>query len=117
MELVHCDQPVVEPFHAVLIDCEAERRVSADQHLVAALKKRPNRLDLSAVVLAGRVAEVPFWLYAPVGPKSKIRERLIVEARADGLFRHNDDCLLDPLVLDLIEGDEHERTALAGCGW
>ena len=90
--------------------------MGADQHLVAALKKRPNGLDLSAVVPAGRVAEVPFWLHAPVGPKAELRQRLVVEARADGFFRHDDDRLLKPLILEFVERDEHERAALARRG-
>ena len=50
MELVHRDQPVVERLDPELIDGEAERRVRADQHLVAALKERADRVDLAAVV-------------------------------------------------------------------
>ena len=90
--------------------------MSADQHLVGALKKRADGLDLSAVVAAGRVAEIPFRLHAPVGPKAELGQRLVVEARADGFLRHDDDRLLEPLILQLVERDEHERAALARRG-
>ena len=73
MELVDRDQPVVERLDAELVDREAEGRVRADQHLVAALEKRADRLDLAAVVGAGRVAEIPFRLDAPVGPEAVLR--------------------------------------------
>ena len=116
VKLVHGNQPVVELLDPVFIDGKAKRRVCADQHLVAALKKRPDSLDLTAVVGAGRVAEVPFRLHAPVGPKAEPRQRLIVEARADGLFRHDDDRLLEALILKFVERDKHERAALARRG-
>jgi hypothetical protein len=58
--------------------------MGADQHLVAAGQERANRFDLAAVVVAGRVAEVPLRLDAPVGPEAELGQRLVVEARADG---------------------------------
>ena len=70
VKLVHGDQPVVERLDAELVDGEAERRVGADQHLVAAFEKRADGLDLAAVVVAGRVAEIPFRLDVPVGPEA-----------------------------------------------
>jgi len=60
LKLVHGNQTVVEPLHAIFIDGKAKCRVRADQHLVAAFKKSPNSFDFSAVVGAGRIAEVPF---------------------------------------------------------
>ena len=99
VELVHGDQPVVERLDAELVDGEAEGRVGADQHLVVALEERADRLDLAAVVRAGRVAEIPFRLDRPVGPEAELGQRLVVEARADGLLRHDDDRLLEALVL------------------
>ena len=90
--------------------------MGADQHLVGAFKKRSDGLDLAAVVIAGRVAEIPFRLHAPVRPKAELGQRLVVEARADGFLRHDDDRLLKPLVVQLVERDEHERAALARRG-
>src|SRR5690606_32572440 len=92
---------------------EAEGRVGADKHLVVALEKRAERADLSSIVRAGRVAEVPFRLNRPVRPKATLAQRLVIEARADRLLRHNDDCLFETLVGELVEGDEHQRAALA----
>ena len=73
VELIDGDQAVVELLNAVRIDREAERRVGADQHLVVAFEERADRLDLAAVVIAGRVAEVPFRLNVPVGPEAEPR--------------------------------------------
>ena len=99
VKLVHGDQPIIERFHADTLHGEAERGVRADQHLVAAFKKRSDRFHLAAVVVAGRVAEIPFRLHAPVRPEAELGQRLIVEAGADGFLRHDDDRLLESLVL------------------
>jgi len=55
VKLVHGDQVIIEGLHAIGIDCEAERRVGADQHLSVALQKCTEALDLAAVVITGRV--------------------------------------------------------------
>src|SRR5579871_1419684 len=112
VELVDRDQSVVKLLDAVLIHSEAKRRMSADEHLVRAVEKRSNRLHLATIVVAGRVTEVPSRLDAPVRPKSELAQWLVVKARANRLFRHDDDRLLDALVLQLVEGDEHQRAAL-----
>lgn len=116
VELIDRDQSVVERLHAVGIDRKAEGRMGADQHLVVAFKECAQRLDLPAVVVAWRVAQVPLGFDLPVGPEAVLRQRLVVEAGADGLLRHNDDGLLQALVLELVECHEHQRTALARCG-
>ena len=116
MELIDRDQSVVERFHAVGIDREAEGRMGADQHLVVAFEECAQRLDLATIVVAWRVAQVPLGLDLPVGPEAVLRQRLVVEAGTYGLLRHNDDGLLQALVLELVECHEHQRTALARCG-
>ena len=107
VELVHRDQPVVERLDAELVDGEAEGRMGADQHLVAAGEKRADSIDLAAIVAARRVAEIPFRLDDPIRPKAILGQRLVVETRADRLFRHDDDGLLQPLICELVERDEH----------
>src|SRR5690349_1648651 len=114
MELVHSDQAVVERLHTVFINGEAERRMCADQNLVGALQKRAYGLDLAAIVATGSVAEIAVWLHLPVGPKSELGERLIVETCANCALRHRDDYLLYTLIGELVQRDEHQRAALAG---
>ncbi len=113
VELVHRDQPVVERLHPEPVDGEAEGGVGADQHFVGAVQERADRIDLAAVVRAGRVAKIPFGLDMPVRPEAEFGQRLVVEAGADRLFRHDDDRLFEPLVGELVERDEHQRPALA----
>src|SRR3546814_5232913 len=69
---------------------------------------------LLAAVLSRRVAEVPFGGDGPIRPKAVFAQWLVGEARADALFRHDDDRLPQTLVRQLVERDEHERPAFAG---
>ena len=113
MKLVHRDQPVVELLNAEFVHGEAEGRVCADQNLVVAIEERAEGIDLPAIVGAGRIAEVPFWRNNPVSPEAVFGQWLVIEARADGFFRHHDDDLFDALIGELVERNEHERSALA----
>src|ERR1017187_4266185 len=72
VELVHGNQSVVELLHAELIDGEAERRMSANENLVVAFQKCADGVHLAAIVATRGVAEIPSWLYAPVGPKAEL---------------------------------------------
>jgi len=75
VELVHRDQPVVERFDPELVDREAERRMGADQHLVVAFQEDAERIDLPAIVVAWRIAEVPPRLDVPVSPETMLAQR------------------------------------------
>jgi hypothetical protein len=83
MKLIYGDQPSVKRFNAILIDGESERGVRAYQHPVIAVEKRRDGLDLTAVIRTRGVAEVPFRLHAPIGPKAILGKRLVIEARPD----------------------------------
>ena len=112
MELVHRDQPIVEGFDPEFVYGEAKSSVRADQHLVLAVEERLDRIDLAAIG-AGGVTQVPSRRHVPVRPEAELRKRLVVEARADRLLRHDNDRLFNPLIMELVESDEHERTTLA----
>ena len=116
VKLVHSYQAVVELLHTVCVYREAERRMGANEHLVRALKKCTNGVDLSPIVPAWSVAQIPFRLDTPIGPEAKLGQRLVVEARTNSLFRHHDDRLLEALMLELIERNEHQRSAFARGG-
>ena len=113
VKLVHRDQSVVEGLDPEPVHREPEGGMRADEHLVRALQEGFDRVDLAAVVGAGGVAEVPSRLDAPVRPEAEVAQRLVVKAGPDCLLRHDDDCLSEPLIVELVEGDEHERPALA----
>ena len=113
VELIHSDQPVVERLHPKPVHREAESGMGADQHLVVALKEAADRIDLAAIG-AGRIAKIPLRLHPPVGPKTELGQRLVMETRADAPFRHDDDGLFQPLIGQFVQRDEHERAALAG---
>src|SRR5215472_18637820 len=97
MELINRNQPVVECFHPEPVHGEAEGRMGADQNLVAAIEKRPDRSDFPAIVWARRVTEVPFRGDGPVGPEAKLAQGLVMEARTDYSLRHHDNSLAEPL--------------------
>ena len=113
VELVNGDQTIVEGFYAELVDRKAEGRMGADQHPVVAFQKAAQRVDLAAIG-ARRVAQVPARLHLPVRPEAILAERFVIEAGADGLFGHHDDCLAQILIGQLVERDEHQCAALAG---
>ena len=52
----------------------------------------------------------------PVRPKAVLGQWLVVKACPDGLLRDDDDHLLQSLVCQLVERNEHEGAALARCG-
>ena len=118
VELVHRDQALVEGGDAVGLHREAEGGMGADQHLVAALQESPDRAHLALVgahfVIARRITQVPLRLDLPVGEEAVLAQRLVGEAATDGLLRHHDDGLLEALVVQLVQRDEHQRARLAG---
>src|SRR5947209_16353076 len=57
--------------------------MGADQHLVVAFQKRPDRIHLAAIVRAGRVTETPSRGDGPVGPEAELAQFLVMEAGAD----------------------------------
>lgn len=117
VELVHRDQPAIEGLHAQLIDSKAKRGMGTHQHRVCAGQKLANRFDLrlrySRLIDAGCVAEIPLRPDGPVGPEAVRGQRLVCEAAADRALRDEDNGLLQPLVVQLVERDEHQRAGLA----
>ncbi len=116
VKLVDGNEAVVEFLHAKLFDGEAKCCMGANQHFVAALQECAEGIHLATVVASGRITEAPLGFNAPVRPESILRQRLIVETRTDRAFRHDDDDLLEALILELVERDKHERPALTGSG-
>jgi len=112
VELVDGNHPAVEGGDAEAVDGEAEGCMGADQGPVVAVQKRLDGVDLAAVI-AGRVAQIPFGPDGPIGPEAVSRQRFVGEAGADRPLRHHDDGLFQPLIAQLVEGDEHQGAALA----
>lgn len=116
MKLIDGDQTVVECLDAIGIDRESESGVRADQHLGVAFEERAEGLDLTAVVVAWRIAQVPLWLDVPINPEAVLRQRLVVETGPDGLLGHDDDGLPQALVLQFVERHEHQSATLTRSG-
>lgn len=115
VEFVDGDHPIVEGFDAEAFDGEAEGRVRAYEELVVTLQKFADRSHLPRFRDRG-IAEVPTRLNAPIRPKAVLHKVGVAEARADGALRYHDDALLQPLVLDLVKSNEHQRAGLARRG-
>ena len=86
--------------------------MGANQHAVTAFQKRTDRVHLAAI-RAGRVAKVPPRLNLPIRPKTELRQWFIGKAGPDGFFWHDDDRLLQALIVQLVQRDEHQRPAFA----
>ena len=113
VELVNRDQTVVEGGDAEFLHRETKRRMRANQRPVGAGEKRADGIHLAAI-RARRVAQVPPRCHRPIRPEAVLRERLIVETGADRALRHHHDGLLQPLVVQFIERNEHQCAAFAG---
>src|SRR5690554_3015162 len=116
VELIYGDQTVIEGCNAKLVYRKAKGGMGADQYLVSAFQKGAQGFDLAAIVGAWCIAQIPLGLYMPVRPEAIVTEWLIIEAGADGFFWYNYDGLLQALVVQLVQGNKHQGTALAR-GW
>ena len=76
-------------------------------------RNAPTELTLPPLSSPGALQRFHFGSTCQSAQKPILAQRLVVEARADGLFRHDDDRLLDALIVQLVERDEHQRAALA----
>ena len=76
-------------------------------------RNAPTELTLPPLSAPGASQRFHFGSTFQSAQKPNLAQRLVVEARADGLLRHDDDRLLEPLIVQLVERDEHERAALA----
>ena len=118
VKFVNRDQPIVERLDAQFIDGEPEGRVRAHQHWLTARKEFTDRFNLGfgnfRLIDPRRIAEVPLRLDCPIRPESVCRQLLIGEAAADRALRHDDNCLAQGLIVELVEGNEHQRPGLPG---
>ena len=113
VEFVDRDQAVVERFRPELVESEAERGMSADEHLFVAGEEFADSLHFGlrdlGVIGSRCVAQVPLRGDVPIGEEPVLAKRFAAETRADRTFRDADDGLPDILVRQLVERDEHER--------
>ena len=115
VEFVNRDQATVKRLDPEPVDGKAEGGMRGHKNPVVAVEKGSDCADL-AFIAARRVAQVPFGHDMPVRPEAVLRQRLVGKARTDGFLRHGDDRLAHTLMVKLVEGDEHQRPALAGSG-
>src|SRR5699024_8828 len=111
VELVDREDGAVEGVRSEPFESEPQRRVCADQGGVGAVEEVDKRVDLARG--GARGAEVVLGLDLPVGEEAGGGQFRWGERRTDRPFRNRDDNLLPPLIVDLVQGDKHERARLA----
>ena len=120
VEFVDGDERIVEGLDAQFVKGKTEGRMGADQHLVIAGQKLAKCLDLGlghlGIIGTRRVAQVPLRGDVPIGEEAIFAQRLAGEAGADGPLRHADNRLLDALIDQLVERDEHQCPRFARGG-
>ena len=117
MELVHSDQAVVKRSCAQFIYGKTKCGVSTHQYLVCAGQKLTYRLDLGLgnldIVHPGRIAQVPLRGHRPIPIKTVLTQRLIRKAGANRSLGNHNDGLLQALVVQLVQRNEHQCPRLA----
>ena len=63
------------------------------------------------------IAKIILLRYPPVGEEAILHQVGVLERAADTLLWHSHHYLLDALILQLIQGDEHQGAALARRRW
>jgi ATP-dependent DNA helicase RecG len=90
-----------------------------EQHLIAARQKLAHRVHLrlghARLIDAGGVAQIPLRRHPPIPIKTGLAQRFVGKAAADGTLGHHDDGLLQTLVAQLVERDEHQGPRLPRC--
>ena len=69
VEFIDGKQTVVERFNPKPLDGEPECGVGAHEDLICTFQEGLDRANLSTVVAARSVAEIPFGLDAPISPE------------------------------------------------
>ena len=116
VKLVDGDQPLIKSLDPIAVHGKAKGRMGADQYRVGAVQERTHRIHLAAI-LTGRVAQIPLGPHHPICPEPGPAQGLVIKTRPDGFLRHHHDGLFQPLVMHLVQRDEHQRAALARSGW
>ena len=121
VKFINGDQSIVECINSQLFHRKAESGVRADQYLVGACQKFAHRIHFgfrhARLVHTGGVAQVPLWRHLPIPIEAVLAQRLVGKAATDGTFRHYDDGLPQPLVVQLVQRNKHQRAGFARCRW
>lgn len=86
--------------------------MGTDQYSPIALHEIDEGLHLAGVT--ARRAKVVALIYIPVSKKAVLAQFRALERGANGAFWNGNNRLLHPLVVQLVQRDKHQRTALSG---
>ena len=113
VELVDCHKSVIKSRGRKLRHRKTQRRVGANQHCVVTFKETQERVNLAAVPSGS--AQVVAIFYLPVRKEPVLYEGGAGKRGANGTFWNSDDDLVDSLMEEFVEGDEHECPGLPRC--
>ena len=116
VKLVNRQQHIVKAVIREFLHAVAQRGMGTHQHLRCILSKELQEASL-LVPLVLHVAQVIVGRHPPVGKEAMLPQVRVLERASDALFGHRHHHLLHSLMRQLVQRDEHQRTALARCRW
>ena len=114
MKLVDADEGAVQLGIVQVTEGVAEGGMGADEDSCLGIQE-VHELFAESTFLQSSSAEVVAGAYLPVGKEAVGLKLGILEGTGDGFLRHGDNDLLDALVGQFVEGNEHHGAALTGC--
>ena len=114
VELINGQQCVVEVLIRDFLHAVAQRGVGTHQDLRALLMEEFDEAPL-LVLLVLHVRQVEVGCHLPVSEEALWHQPCVLKRASNALFRHGHHHTFQSLVHQLVQGDEHQRTALARC--
>ena len=114
MKLINSDQSIIKSLNPKFFYRKTEGSMGTNQHFVSTFQKLAHRTHLGFrnfwLIHARRITQVPLRGYFPIPIEAVLTQRLIGKAAANRALRHHDDGLLQALIVELVQRDEHQRT-------
>ena len=116
MKLIYRQETIIKLLVAYFLHAVSESGMGANQDIVFILMEEFLKA-YCLLFLVGSIAKVILLRYPPVGEEAILHQVGVLERAADTLFRHSHHYLLDTLIHQLIQSDEHQGATLARCWW
>ena len=116
MKLIYRQETIIKLLVAYFLHAVSECSMGANQNIVFILMEEFLKA-YCLLFLVGSIAKVILLRHPPIGKEAILHQVSILERAADTLFWHSHHHLLDTLVHQLIQSDEHQGATLARCRW
>ena len=114
VKFIDSQERVVEVLVRYLLHAIAQRGVGTHQNLCSRLTEEFYEAAF-LVFLVLHIRQVEVGSHLPVGKESVGPQFRVLKRAPDALFRHRHHHLLQSLMHQLVQSDEHQRTAFARC--